>query len=134
MAEAAFPDVEVDLMDWLEVTVPALAQDGGPTRVGTVTPDRLLTRVPYVRVNHIDGSGGFVTDYPVVDIDVFAETRDAARFMAESIRQELLVARRVGSAVLDRVDTTSSPRRLPWDEDRVWRYGATYQLSFRRSA
>lgn len=125
-----FPDIEVVLMDGLEAEFAAL----GPGDTGRVTPANINTRGrEFVRVARIGGRDDRVTDYPVVDIDVFAPTRQRARDLAEGVRSWLLrYPVRVGTVTLDRVVTETAPFQAPWEGDNVSRYLATYRISTRR--
>lgn len=132
-ALTVFPDVEVVLMDGLEAGFVALE----PGDVGTVTPSNLHTRMAqgryFVRVGRVAGRDDRISDYAVIDVDVFAPTRDGARSLAESIRAWLLgYPVSVGAVTLDRVSTETAPFRAPWEDEAVWRFLATYQITTRR--
>lgn len=131
-----YPDVENVLIDLLERDFPALA----PTtvrRVDSETPPDLRPALAnggvFVRVVLGGGQDDGVTDYSLVDLDVFADTRASAYAWSTDIRAWLTDgSHRIGGAVLDRAITVDKPRRLPWDDETVRRLGATYRISARR--
>lgn len=127
-----YPDIENVLIDLLERLFPALA----PTdvrHVDTETPADLQGALPFVRVMLVTGADDGLTDRSVVDIDVFANSRDTAYAWSTDIRSSLTGSpHRVGSDVIDRVVTEEKPRQLPWADESVRRFGATYRISARR--
>lgn len=129
-----FPDVEAALMDWLKATFPDLA-DGGiiDQHVGNDVPADVQARLPFVTVERVDGDDDFFTDYPEVDVEVFDSSRNGAYHLSEAIRQRLRdPLLNLAGVRVDRVLTSTGPRRLPWDADGTHRRGATYRLSIRR--
>lgn len=132
-----YPDIETLLLDWLEATYPELAPGPLGRRVDTETPANLQQLLAddgvVVRVGLLAGRDDGVTDYSVVDVDVFADSRATAYAWAVGIRSQVTSGpHRVGSAVIDRVVTEEKPRRLPWEDENIWRFGATYRISARR--
>lgn len=131
---APFRDIEYVVMDGLEARFAELDQ----TNVGIVTPSNLNTRVAgggvFVRVHETPGGrDDRMTSFAVLDIDVFAGTRDASKALAEAIRAWLLgYPIRVGTAALDRVETVTAPFQAPWENEAVWRRLGTYRISTRR--
>lgn len=129
-----FPDVEVAVMDILERD---FEFDLGPGDVGGVTPFDLGRRLAggrnFVRVAMVTGRDDRLTAFSVVDVDVFASTRDGARDLAERIRAHLLgYPLTVGTVTLDRVVTETAPIQAPWEDENVRRRLATYRISTRR--
>lgn len=123
-----FLDVERNLVTWVK-TRP------GVVGAGTVAPLDMEARLAggaYVRVANLGGPDDSITDAPTVDVDVFALTRDAARDVAEDIRASLRPRTRAGGAIIDSVRTSVSPRQLPWTNEKIKRFGATYRLGLRR--
>lgn len=123
-----FIDVEKALMALLDRDVPALAD-----KSGTELPDG--STYPYARIERLPGRRSVLIDRPVVDIDVFA-VGTAGKSLQEDIEAALASYPR-GVAVGDRfvkleLVSATGPRRLPWSDDRVRRYAATYQLRARR--
>lgn len=120
-----FPDVETAVMDLLE-------QWYG-VETGTTTPSDLAAIVPFVRVSLVAGRDDRVTDYSVVDIDVFTQTRQQGYDLAEGIRTRLLDGpHQSGTVVIDKVRTETKPFQAPWDDTNVRRRLATYRISARR--
>ena len=130
---ADYPDVETAVLDWLEATFPALAPTATVRHVDTETPYDLAGALPFVRVRLVTGRDDGVTDYSVVDLDVFADSRGTAYAWASDIRSRLTGSpHRVGPVVLDRVVTEEKPRALPLEDENIRRFGATYRISARR--
>lgn len=136
MSVTVFPDIEAAVLDWLKAEFAILADEAGEvdTHVGADMPGvSLESRLPFVWARRTGGADRFFSDYPVVDIDVFGSTRRAAYDLSESIRAKLLAAPVLaGGVVIDTATTRTSPIRLPWDNEKVRRWGATYELSARR--
>lgn len=128
-----YPDIEDVLIDVIELLRPDLGVD-------SETPSDLQARLPFVRVTLVtgrdDGRGwnpAGTSDYSVVDIDVFAESRQSAYACAQDLRSRLTAGpHRFGEVVIDWVRTEEKPRVLPWEDDNIWRFGATYRTSARR--
>lgn len=130
---APFPDVESALVDLLTDLV------GHPDDVDTVIPDDLQARVfatpprPVIRIRCIGGSDDVISDYPRVDIEVFASTRAAGQPLAEAIRQRMIYGgHRTAHGVIDRAITEVRPQEIPYDDPDVRRWSATYRVSMRR--
>lgn len=131
-----YPDIETLVLDVLEGHFPPLLA-GGERRADTETPgnlqDLLANNGVFVRVSLVTGRDDGVTDYSVVDIDVFALSRATAYAWSRDIRSRLTGSpHRAGSGVIDRVRTEEKPRRLPWADENTRRFGATYRISARR--
>lgn len=74
-----FADIEELLMSYLSTLAPT----------DTVTPD---DSVPVgIRINRVGGEDDTITDYPRVQVSVFAPTRNDANRIGERARQMLLV-------------------------------------------
>lgn len=120
-----FPDVQRLLLDGLEGIV-------GSGHVAIETPDDLEEQMPFVRVRRGGGHSDHVTDYPTVDIDVFAALYPTAQGLAEDIR-DWLVGPPPPIPRIDHAQCTAAPQELPWDaQSPVRRIGATYRLQTRR--
>lgn len=121
-----FPDVEAAVLDLLEAWY--------GVNCGTSTPADLEQIVPFVRVGLVAGADNGVSDYSVVDIDVFTARRQQGYDLAEDIRYRLTVSpRATGLApVIDRVRTETKPFPAPWENENVRRRLATYRISARR--
>lgn len=125
-----FVDIEKAVMALLDRDVELLAG-----KSGTELPPITNATFPYARIQRLPGRRSLLVDRPVVDIDVFA-VGTAGKSLQEDIEAALASYPR-GVAVGDRfvkLELVSSmgPRRLPWSDDRVRRYAATYQLRARR--
>lgn len=119
-----FPDVQRLLVDDLE----ALAGSG---HTAIETPVDLEGKLPFVRVMRTGGPADLVTDYPTIEVDVFAATYTDGVLLAEKIRQRL-VGPPPPVRVIDRCRCDIGPRELPWGDGIVRRFGATYSMSTRR--
>jgi hypothetical protein len=120
-----FPDVTRLLVTELEVWVP----DG--THTGPETPDDLQVRLPFIRAYRIGGGRDRLSDFPTVAVDVFDGSYTGAEALAEDVAQ-WLCGPPPPLAVLDRVEPDVAPRRLPWGDDRIFRFQAQYTLVTRR--
>lgn len=132
-----YPDVETVVLDVLEAEFEPLRTVGDVRRVDTETPANLQEILGedqvFVRVTLVTGRDDGITDYSVVDIDVFADSRATAYAWSRDIRSRLTGSpHRVDTGILDRVKTEEKPRRLPWEDEETWRFGATYRISARR--
>jgi len=106
-------------------------------RTGRVFPDNLPEIIAagemFVRVTDIGGNDDGITDRPLIDIDVFADTFERARDYAKGIQSRLLgYPWRAGSTVIDKVRTAMRPHDVPWDDDNTFRFYASYTISARR--
>lgn len=120
-----FPDVTRMLVTALEVWVP----DG--THTGPETPEDLQTKLPFIRAYRLGGSRDRLSDFCTVSIDVFDATYSGAESLAEDIAQ-WLCGPPPPLALLDRVEADLAPRRLPWGDDRMFRFQAQYAVVTRR--
>jgi len=121
-----FPDVTRLLVTALEVWV-----DDDPDRTGPETPDDLQDRMPFIRAYRIGGGRDRLSDFPTIALDVFAASYSAAESLAEDIDQ-WLCGPPPPIAVLDRVERDIAPRRLPWGDETLFRFGAQYTVVTRR--
>jgi hypothetical protein len=125
VSDELFQDTELALITWVKTVE-------GVAHAGSVTDTTLSTKLTFVRVMRIGGQDDGVTDRAVVDIDVLAATRGQAWLVAERIRAGLQPRTRAGAAIIDSVRTSVSPRQLPWSNDNIKRYSATYGITLRR--
>lgn len=137
----ARPDVERGLMKLLrERFVVLRTPTGGRLRVATETPADLpqivSATVPFVRVSVTGGNSGR-TEYRLnFDVDVYSLDRDTSRQLAVDIEAWLMgwphsTVLDGDYMLLDRVTTTMSPQRVPF-EGEVKRFLSSYQISARR--
>lgn len=123
MTLPAFPAVDDVLCDVLT----------GYGTTGLVTPADLTGQVPFVQPHIIGGNGDTVTDYAVVDVDVFDVSIPAALARAGQVRAFLEQGPHVvGGVVIDRVTTITRPRWIPYGTTGVFRAAATYRVTSRR--
>lgn len=120
-----FPDVTRMLVTALEVWVP----DG--THTGPETPTDLQDKLPFIRAYRIGGNRDRLADFPTVAVDVFDGTYSGAEALAEDVAQ-WLCGPPPPIVWLDRVEPDVAPRRLPWGDERVFRFQAQYSLVTRR--
>lgn len=137
MSFSDFPNIEHALYRTFERDMPDIFEVDDP-RMGSEFPDEVTDDLlPFVRVERIGGPRTRLNDHPLVDIDVLARTRDDARSLAERISTLLfsypgMVVVGSRGVKFDSVDNPRTPARVPFDDDTVRRYGATYQISVRR--
>jgi hypothetical protein len=121
-----WPDIEIELVSWL-----AADQD---VRVVTELPSNLVEVLPLIQVQRVGGDDdGFRLDRALVDLDVYASTRQAASDLARSARSGLLGHLRgtsTGAAVFNHISTVAAPSWRPYENVNLRRYGGTYQLFF----
>lgn len=121
-----FPDVTRLLVTALEVWV-----DDDPDRTGPETPLDLQERLPFIRAYRIGGGREPVSDFPTVAVDVFAGSYSVAEALAEDVDQ-WLCGPPPPIPVFDRVVHDVGPRRLPWGDERIFRWQAQYTVVTRR--
>jgi len=126
-----FPNIELAVMAILDRDIVALTNKSG-TELPKNQP------LPYVRVFRVPGGRrNRLKDYPWVDIEVFAEGATGKSLMEDI--DAVIFGYPEGVAVGDQfvkiedVQVRASLGQRPWTDDRVRRYGATYQLTVSRS-
>lgn len=125
---AAFPDVEELLLDALG----DLVVDPS-TQIGTSTPPDLADHLPFIRVTRFGGSDDRIRDLARIDVDTFGPTRAVAQPLAEQVRQRLLSwPLVVTGGVIDRAETLTAPAEVPWDNQQIRRWTASYTVTCRR--
>lgn len=139
-----FGDVEGGFEAILIAAFPALAPviDPSPTvpnvyHVGSAIPVALKDALPFIRLGWLAGADDGVTEYGVLDVEVFDLRGDDARLLAQNAREVLrpLPGRkppRSGSFIVDTLDTQRGPTRLEWVDPKIRRYYASYRVSVRR--
>ena len=124
-----FPLVEVAIKELIETLLPSL--------LGKVGGD--LSYEPgdgtYVWIGLVPGgSTDRVDGQWIVDIDVFGDGYAAAMNNALAIEANLVGPHHVTSVMrLDNVYQNSGPSERPWDDESVYRIGATYVFTARRT-
>ncbi|WP_018385255.1 hypothetical protein [Wenjunlia vitaminophila] len=119
-------DVEVLLIDWLQ----------GRLGAGVVVRDeldnRLLEELPTVQVEELPGTDdGLRLSRAMVDINVYAASRQQARDLAAQVHRLLLGALRgsaTDAAVVGRVAAVTTPAPRPYENTALRRRGATYEI------
>lgn len=121
---APFPDVER--------AVASLLEDLGT--VGTETGTDLQDNLPFLMVSVIGGNDDRVSDYPRVEVRVYAAGATQAKTIAETVRQRLIAGpAATDHGVVDRARTDVRPQVLPaTDSDNLRMVVATYRLALRR--
>lgn len=121
------------------LTVP-LGDDGEvltEEHVGEFPGLGLKNKLPYISIEVVSGAADYLEQDPVVDIDVFADSRAQAKKLAAALQLAFLryphsvqVADR--TITIDRAVCISLPVKLPWEDEKIRRQSATYQFSVRR--
>jgi hypothetical protein len=128
MADVGSVDIEVELIAWLRDRAP----DG--TVVRDELDNDLLGELPTWQVQRVGGDDdGIRLDRALVDVDVYAATRDDALAQSKMIRGWLLRALRGSAttgAVFGRVSTVAAPTVRPYENVGLRRVGATYEVFF----
>lgn len=127
---APFPDVEDQLIKRLAVYL-------GESAVVRNTADELTKTIAagkrLVRVERIGGPRSSFEDRPLLQIDSFAASRPLGYALSEQIDQFMLATPiRLSIAIIDTVSVSVAPRRVPWDNDNIRRFSASYRATLRR--
>ena len=105
---------------------------GGAEHVGSMTPEDLEQRLPYLRVVRLGGPRTQLFDYPVVDVDLFDVDEQTGAPRASAIANRLL-SKPPPHPSLDVVGCDPAFRELPWgDNENVRRWGATFFFETRQ--
>lgn len=129
-----YPDIEKAIRAILLRDFDEITQE---KQVATDFP-ALNEPLPFVRVEELSlGTRTKLTYKPVVEIEVLATGRDAAKTLIGKIDARMLdyplsVVISSGLVVLDMVTVPVVPAQRPWDSPNVRRYAGTYQFSVRR--
>lgn len=119
-----YPSIEPVLAAWLntQLSIPVVEQ----------LPFNTTFTLPLISVERLSGSDSTLTlDEASIDVDVFASTRDSSRNIAELVREALrlrFTGYTSSRLTITRVETVSGPAPLPWSNEAVWRFGATYRI------
>lgn len=125
-----FPMIELAVKELIELRYsPALGKTGGD--LSYERGDGL-----YVWFALVSGSTGQLEGSWAVDVDVFAD--DYATAMQHALNLESYLLGRpyehLNIMRIDSITQNEAPVERPWDDDGVFRVGATYSFSARRSA
>lgn len=104
-----------------------------PIRVVTELPSQMEEQVPVIRVGGAGGSDDRLCSTERLDVEAFTATRVQARELAERVRTAMHAASHtvVDGWLIDHVSTEAGPIWLDYQNDRVHRYLATYQVESR---
>lgn len=122
---AVFPDVPA-------MVVSDLAEFG---TVGAVTPADLQEQLPFIRVRGLpSGGGNLITDVSLVEVLVFTGTYRDSSLLSRRIQQRLISSPRVvsGLGVLPKADTQTRPDEIPYEDQNIRVFLATYRVATRR--
>ncbi|MGW2228286.1 phage tail termination protein [Streptomyces formicae] len=124
MAAVGSVDVEAELVAWLHAKL--------TVRVLTDLPANLGSVLPVVQLQRIGGDDDTIRlDRAVVDLDVYAGTRQAASALMAQARSVLLSELRgvaTESAVFTAARTISAPAWRPYENTSLRRVGGTYEV------
>ncbi|GHD70132.1 hypothetical protein GCM10010317_076780 [Streptomyces mirabilis] len=117
-------DVEAELIAWLDTVL--------DVRVLTDLPANLGDVLPVVQVQRVGGyDDGFRLDRALVDIDVYAATREAASALMAQTRSLLLTELRgvaTDTAVFTVARTIAAPAWRPYENPALRRFGASFEI------
>lgn len=123
----AWPDIEIELVTYLADLLAGV-------RLCTELPANLVDVLPLVQVQRVGGDDdGARLDRALVDVDVFAATRQDAFSLSRTVHDALIVQLRgtmTAGAVFGRVATVSAPAWRPYENTGGRRIGGTYELFF----
>ena len=126
-----FPDTEDQLIKGLAAYL------GAQSVVRNTTDDLTKTIAAgktLVRVERIGGPRSSFEDRPLLQIDSFGATRTLGYALSEQIDQFMLATPiRLSAAIIDTVSVSVAPRRVPWDNDNIRRFSASYRATLRRN-
>lgn len=125
---APFAMVEKAVQELIEAKyAPAAGNTGGDLAYDGSSP-------LYVWIGLMTGSTTEIDGSWVVDVDCFATSYGAAMRAALDLEAILLGRRHVTSTMrLDSSSQNESPVERPWDDENVYRVGATYVFTARRT-
>lgn len=123
----SYPDAEMVLLSMLE--------EFGYTC--TFLPDQAqwAELAPIIAVNRVGGGADLITDRPLMQVGVFAETRQQAWFVAGQCRNKILASggTRVDGVLIDAARESQGVQQFPdLNPDNKF-VASTFQLSFRRA-
>jgi hypothetical protein len=119
---AAFPDIELLIIGWLQPQFPG-------ARWCTELPAEITETT--VHVTRISGAARSIrVDRPIVDLDVYALDHPTSVNVALAVEAVIRVARNVitGAGVIQFATTVNGPRWLPEINPALRRRSGTYQF------
>lgn len=122
----SFPDVELVLLSMLE--------EFGYTCTFLPDQGQWDELEPIIAVNRVGGGSDGITDRPLVQVKVYADTRAQAWAVAGLCRDKILTSRasRVDGVLIDNARESQGVQQLPDLNPDNKSVASTYQLSFRR--
>lgn len=92
--------------------------------------------LPAVMITRIGGGDDYITDSARVDVDSFNTTRAAAGATARSVHAQMMKLRHtsVQNVLVDHVETVTGPMWVPYQDELLKRYVATYLIQTRVTA
>lgn len=126
----------MEFLDIQQFLIWYLATLDGITETGTLLPpadDFTPDRMPFVSIRRSGGPDDDITDFPNVEIQVFASTDADAQAASEIVRQGIRALRfaRWGNVAVDRTRTLVGPYWADYGDDNFQRYIAVYQIESR---
>lgn len=121
-----------------EVVFEGEALSSHPARVGGDFPGPELVDPWYIRIDRVPGGRfGRIQGYDVVDLEVFSTDYARAESLAFALEALALGYPHVvevgdRKVVLDSVSQNVGVADLPWEDDSVYRLGATFAITARR--
>lgn len=102
-------------------------------RVSHNTDEKLEEKLPWIVVRRLGGTDDYRSDFPSVDVIVFARTLTLGYTLAYSAQQILTGAPFVTPfGVVDRVTTELGPHEVPYDNPKIVQIPASYRAAVRR--
>lgn len=107
-------------------------------RAASKTPSDLQAVIAadggFFRVRRGPGADDGVTDEPLLDVEAFAGTEQAAWNLAEDARQAIhaLGGQVIDGVLIDSVSTATGPVSVDWGNPAIERFVASYRLALRQ--
>lgn len=124
MGDVGSVDVEAELVAWSKTELDA--------RVVTDLPANLVDVLPVVQFQRVGGDDDTIRlDRAFVEVNVYAETRQAASQLMASVRSLLLTQLRgttTPAAVFTSARTISAPAWRPYENPALRRFGASFEI------
>jgi|SRR5882757_1852134 len=102
-------------------------------RVVTETPADfdVMGNLPLIKVWRVGGGNRLILDQVRMSVDTFQLSRDDSRILAEQVRDAWLYklsGSKTGGLYVTRVECTTGPIWVPYDNPNVRRFNASYTL------
>lgn len=127
MTTGAFPDCEDVMCDLAETVL-------GSGKAYNELPDNLAGMLPVAWCFKIGGQCDGITDSPILQVNIIAETRTEALDLSNKVREAVfdLSGRKINGVLIDTADEKNGIRLQPAPAPKQPMIAATYSLSFRR--